>query len=86
MINIPIDLWPLGDDMKSRSLGRLTIANDGTGSRERGNYNVTIFGADGRSIRTGKVLDWPRLSRPVFELVIAALQAANYNARKQDAT
>ena len=85
MINIPINLWPYGDDMREKSLGRIVIVNDGTGTVDRGNYYVRIFDGNNRMIREGRVIDWPRKSRPVFELVLAGLQATRYKARAVDA-
>ena len=84
MIVIPIELQPLGVAEHKRPLGELHIINDGTGTRNVGHYRVIVKGANGRTIREARVSDWPRLSRPVFELILACLTAAGYNQRKQD--
>jgi hypothetical protein len=78
MLVIPIELWPFGIEPEKRQLGKLTIANDGTGSSSRGNYDVTVYGAHGRIIRTARVEDWPRQAKPVQGLILAALEAAGY--------
>lgn len=87
MIVIPIELWPFGYADHARSLGQLRISNDGTGDSHRGNYDVRVYSAGpvlGKPIREARVEDWPRQSRPVQELILAALLAAGYNYRKQD--
>ncbi len=38
VVIVTIDLAPMGDDTKTRPLGRIAIANDGTGDKQRGNY------------------------------------------------
>lgn len=61
---------------KVTELGRLRITNDGTGSAERGNYDVAPFGKGGRSIlRMARVENYPRLSYSVFRLIRLALEA-----------
>lgn len=83
MIVIPIDLLPLGFTHNKRTLGKVVIINDGTGDRKTGNYDITIVGASDRAIRRGRVEGWPRQSRPVFELLLAALESCNYKPRKR---
>jgi hypothetical protein len=78
VIVIPIELHPFGFAHNKRDLGRIVIVNDGTGSATRGNYSVRVEGKGGRVIRDGLVLNWPRKSKPVFELVIAALESCGY--------
>lgn len=66
-------------------LGRMIIANDGTGTGKRGNYNVKVGrkGQTDRELwhkpqRTGEVKDYPRLSLNIWHLVVRALLAAGY--------
>lgn len=81
MINIQLTMWPGGSNTTSYSLGRITIANDGTHTDgKKGNYDVVVYATNGRRIRTGKVKDWPRLARSRMELLIAALKACGYDA------
>lgn len=42
MIVVKIELWPRGLRHKARELGRVVIANEGTGTDERGNYKVAL--------------------------------------------
>lgn len=40
MIYVRIELWPFGDRDRRAVLGEMVIANDGTGTKNIGNYNV----------------------------------------------
>lgn len=62
---------------KVTELGRLHIANDGTGTKSRGNYNVTKIGKRRRKLPpvTARVENFPRLSYSVFRLLRRALEA-----------
>lgn len=60
---------------KMTELGRLKIVNDGTGTKDRGNYNVTKIGKNGRVLSGARVEDHPRLSRSIFNLIRKALEA-----------
>lgn len=65
---------------KVTEIGRLQIANDRSGSKERGNYLVWIFrrGSKARVQRQAQLLDFPRLSAPIWKLLRRALEAAGY--------
>lgn len=38
MLQVTIELWPFGQEEYKRVIGGLQIANDGTGTKEKGNY------------------------------------------------
>lgn len=59
---------------KYRTLATVEIANDGTGSQARGNYNVRVRGKNLRVMREGRLENWPRKQKHVTDLVAAALQ------------
>ena len=42
MIRITVELVPHGDESRARVLAHGIIANDGTGTLERGNYNFVL--------------------------------------------
>lgn len=91
MIVIPLQMWQFGFEDRQWSLGTIVIYNDGTGTRHRGNYVCKVYGDKAnfrdprvKPLREGKLQDWPRNSRPIFELVIAGLNACNYRSRKKD--
>lgn len=76
---------------KVTTLGTMTIANDGTGTTSRGNYDVKVIkksrkhpvglsASVGSSdvFRTAKVKNYARNSRPIWDLVALALKDLNY--------
>lgn len=85
MINVDLEMWPGGvNGPCNYSLGRITIANDGTHTDgKKGNYDVVVYAKNGRKIRAGKVKDWPRLARSRMELLIAALVACGYTSNEK---
>jgi hypothetical protein len=75
VIVIPIMLASAADGSR-RALGSLVIANDGTAiTGDSRNYDVRHFDADGAMRGTARVESWPSESRPVLELVAAAIQS-----------
>jgi hypothetical protein len=52
------------------------IANDGTGSGSRGNYDVELYSrGGGRLVRRGRVENWPRNAKPAWRLIQAAMES-----------
>lgn len=51
MIVVRIEVWPHGDSSKARELDQVFIVNDGTGTKDLGNYSVFI---GGRQLRERK--------------------------------
>lgn len=83
MIVVTIDLHS-AVTLQKKTLGKMVIANIG-GSRERGEYDVWVARKGGtvqevlrgkKIARTGRVLDYPRLSYNVWRLVCRALKSA----------
>ncbi len=77
MIRVTIQLLPFGNEANARHLGTIDIANDGTGTAERGNYKVRLAGFRGPHSRwrEGAVRDFPRKSRGPYDLLLRALIA-----------
>ena len=75
MLRLPLHLDPHGDVTARRTLGTLCIANDGTGTRERGNYRVWLENEDGATVVQTTVTGWPR-RRHAWLLALNALQGA----------
>ncbi len=75
MLVVQVQLWPRGNYADAKQLGLMSIVNDGTGSKEVGNYNVLL--KEDEKLYAGRVENWPRLNLPVGELVAAALQSVN---------
>lgn len=93
MLRVTVELVPWGDETRRKTLGTMLIVNDGTAHGARGNYDVQTFrpgrpvtGLDyfqtrsdaRRAARVGRVEDWPRKSRPVWELLLRALREVGY--------
>lgn len=79
MIRVTVEFVPFGQENKKRTLCVGTIVNTGTGTPNRGNYRVTLYGKNGQSYRTGKVIDWPRKTAHPWSLVSTGLWAALSN-------
>ena len=76
MIVVKVELWPGGHEDRKRELGRMHLTNQGTGTRERGNYAVKLMRRGTVDVvqRTTDIENYPRQSYPVWELVRRALQ------------
>jgi hypothetical protein len=75
MIRITVELVSAVDPSRSRTLGTMTIANDGTGTREVGNYVGTLHAEyTGSSGRTGRVTNFNRRRQSTFSLIGAFLK------------
>lgn len=57
---------------RDRLLGKVVVANDGTGNRVTGNYNVGAFNGRSTKVRLGRVEAFPR-RRSALELLRRAL-------------
>lgn len=73
MIRVTVQLIPKGNEDAARTLGVLEIANDGTGTVRKGNYNGTLQAEYTRG-RKGRVLDFDRKTQSVWSLVGAFLK------------
>lgn len=76
MLRVTVELLPLGVESKRRTLGTVTIANDGSGSATSGNYDVKVLSSNGRMLRRGRVLRFPRKRLGATQLLLRALKAA----------
>lgn len=88
MIVVKIELWPHGLRAKAREIGRVVIANDGSGTAESGNYQVAlshagIYGDKPGAWKSGTVTGHRRNLSP-YHLVRAAIDSALKNRRKSD--
>jgi len=74
MIRITVELVPFGVEEQARTLCTAKIANDGTGSKTRGNYRYR-FEQVGRNAawRKGRVTGFRRKREHVWRLVLKCL-------------
>lgn len=77
MIVVSCDLISAVSAERDESLGRVEIANDGTGSVTRASYDVRLYsrGNNSRLIRTARVENYPRQAQPAWRLIAAAFAA-----------
>jgi len=61
MLKVTIELWPGGDKSKSKIIGVGGIANDGTGTKQTGNY-VGVF--EDKKVYEGKLEGFQRSLGP----------------------
>ena len=74
MLVIKVELWPGGDPGKAELVGGATVVNDGTGTWDRGNYDIEFSGerdklTDHTAIKRVRVEGFPRLELGAFELL-----------------
>lgn len=82
MIVVKIELWPFGKKEMAQTIGCVTIANDGTGTHEKGNY-IAALGHSGKY--KDKKDAWKRCevkgftrSNSVYHLLYLVLKACLY--------
>lgn len=69
---------------KVTEIGRMVIANDGTGSHDRGNYIARLMRRGTIDVvqKTAEVRDYARLSCPVWNLVKLCLESMKPASKK----
>lgn len=86
MLVVKIEMWPRGQEDRSFEIGRTYIWNKG-GNDKRGDYNVAVkrkgdferkdgYLPSKGAMRSGEVINYPRLSYNVWRLVLRALKSA----------
>lgn len=78
MIRVSMDLDVHGLGVVVKTLSKVRITNDGSGTVTRGNYTVCAVSKTGRVIRTARVENWARKSKPPLALLRVALEALGY--------
>jgi hypothetical protein len=82
MLVVKIELWPFGDAARAKEIARTYIWNQGTGTKELGDYGVHVckegdfqHPLDGYPAeRSADIGAYPR-RLPVWHLIIRALRA-----------
>lgn len=86
MLNIPIQLWPLGFSRHSEEIGRITIYNDGTsGSNTLGNYVIEVTDPRNGLRECAMLRGFLRKQNDQFDLLYLALHQI-MKKRKRRAT
>ena len=85
MLRVTIELVPFGIESRSRVVRRIYVANDGSGTRTRGNYKVTLKDPRRKPAKIhAHVLDFQRKRFGYTRLVGLALKALARKALKDD--
>lgn len=71
MLKITVELWPFGSKENKKEIASFDIGNNGTGTREEGNYDVRY--EDGKWVED-VVQNYPRKSTDVLRLVYLVLK------------
>lgn len=76
MLAVTMELFPHGRVKHRQILGTLYITNDGTGTRESGNYHIQLTENkyDGEVLET-EVEGFPRLDKDAWDLLYLAIEA-----------
>lgn len=78
MIKIRAELWPYGDEFNALIIGEIDIVNDGTGTAEYGNYEIT-FRNENENRRVRLFQYWrPNGYLGLLRLALNELHAGNY--------
>jgi len=85
MIRVTIELIPFGVG-EPRTLGIAEITNDGTGDKNRGNYNFTLskWAPKTHEVwKTGHVVDFDRKGRGPWDLLYLVLRSCVRKRNKE---
>lgn len=77
MIRVTVELLPRGREAGKRVLGVAMIANDGTGTLDRGNYKIRLSKWAPKVHETwkrGSITNFDRKRRGPWDLIFRALQ------------
>lgn len=69
MIVVKLEIWPYGVEANARSLGKIEVHNDGTGSISRGNYLYKLRGQKSRLMSRGEIKDYARNAQHPWNLI-----------------
>jgi len=87
MIRVKIELWPLGDKTKARSLGSMEIALDPktllTPKVGSYNYRILQWGKDRKTWKKGHVGNHDRMHRGPWDLLYRCLVDAVASRNKE---
>lgn len=77
MLRVKIELWPGGQEANKRDMGTLTIANDGSGDQDMGNYAFSISKWENKGIwKQGEVKGFNRIKFGAWDLLFRVLREA----------
>lgn len=71
MLIAHLEIWPFGDVGARETIKTITIANDGTGTPEIGNYTIIFHGATNEKMT---IKNWPRTKKDALDLLAEAIK------------
>lgn len=72
MLLVTLELLPLGSGEQRRTIGQIRIINV-DGDPAYGNYPIELKEDRAKSVRTGRVIDYPRHAGSAWDLVARAI-------------
>lgn len=81
MLVCRLELWKKGSTKHRKLKGIVTIINDGTGSKTKGNYRIILGGADGRVIGSSRLVNFPRTKLGALDLLFVGLGSTKIGKR-----
>ena len=76
MIVVRVELWPFGEQKNASTLGIMCVANDGSGTKTKGNYKAMAF-AKGSRVKIWKdteIKNFPRKKLLHWDLLYRVLK------------
>lgn len=62
MLVVKVEIWPYGSEFAAKELGRVLIANDGTGDMVTGKYDVDFLNGHGKLMKEKRIESFARSS------------------------
>ena len=77
MIRVTVELVPQGDESRAKTLHTAVIANDGSGTKDRGNYRFSLSRkGSARPWKEGRISGFPRKRLGTWHLLYRVLKEA----------
>ena len=81
-MRVTVELVPLGDESKAKVLHTAVIANDGSGTKAKGNYRFALSRKGStKPWKSGQVKGFPRLREGAWRLLYRVLKEAMNDVR-----
>jgi len=76
MIKITIEMWPRGYEQNKKKIAEMTIVNDGSGTKTKGNYYFNMWLKRFAPWKSGKIENFSRGSKNIYYLIQQCLNEA----------
>lgn len=75
MVEVEINLNPIGLGVNKKLLGKIRIVNTGKSTKTVGNYRVEFIGKNGKCFRKRDVKGYRRKADPVWKLMSMVMES-----------